>query len=331
MRIRAFAVGVSLALVVLGTLTLGPGMAQAEPLSLTMMSIRAIPNVPALLVPQYAGRFELNVKSLEATNPSDEIAALVRGDVDLFFATASTAIAARDQGHPLVVIMGGARKSTQMVAAKKLGLPADGWDKFKAAAQQAKASGQKLKLGAVTAASTNYVECYFELKRHGIDPAQDLEIVNVPFPQQAAGLQTGQVDMICSPDPFATRSIESGAGTLFALPYGTAAGDILGAVMTTRANLENPTKREAMKRFVKTMKFVIGQMKADPNVVVGHIATLAGVDQATAKKMAGNVVYDVSLDAKEVGAVAKMHFELGQTKKDWSCCVKDYVDDQLLK
>ena len=38
MRIRAFAVGVSLALVVLGTLTLGAGMAQAEPLSLTQVA-----------------------------------------------------------------------------------------------------------------------------------------------------------------------------------------------------------------------------------------------------------------------------------------------------
>jgi NitT/TauT family transport system substrate-binding protein len=70
-----------------------------------------------------------------------------------------------------------------------------------------------------------------------------INIVEVQLPQTADALRSGQVDAVASVDPFASRAVDTGAGTLIGnyfdiIPEGTAAGIYVTTAEWAEANAE---------------------------------------------------------------------------------------------
>ena len=69
--------------------------------------------------------------------------------------------------------------------------------------------------------------------KQGVDPNKDIQFINIPNPSDhLAALQRGEVDMICSVEPFASQIRLAGAGKHFVLPYDQAAGNLTNLIVT---------------------------------------------------------------------------------------------------
>jgi ABC-type nitrate/sulfonate/bicarbonate transport system substrate-binding protein len=300
----------------------------AEPTLIRQTVVTAVTNLPALLAPNYASQFGLKIEIVPARTPQEAVTAVLRGDVDLFTGVPTQVIQARDVGLPLVIISGSVRASTQLLLKKTLNIKPDDWAALRALVSSSKASGAKLRFGTPVAGSTNYATCYASLLKNGIDPKVDLDIVPMQdFPSHGSALGKGDISMLCTSEPFATIASQNGTGSFFVNPYDSELGDQLGSINTSEKVLQDPRKREALQRYVRLFDFVVQKIKADPTVARNDIMKRFGMTAAAADRTLEHTYWDMRLDVKEIAALAKFTYApLGQTKKDWSCCVKDYVD-----
>lgn len=302
-----------------------------EVLEIRQAAIPALPNLPVILAPDspYAEEFGIRIINVPVTSPTDYVTGLGRGDLDVVPGTPSIAIAARDQGIPITVVMRGSFGNTQMIIDPALNVGEGDWDAFRAAVADGEASGNKLRMGAVTAASTNYVLCVDTLEANGVTLDQ-LEVINIPaFPEHPAALERGEVDLLCTTEPFATLSVIRDLGTLFVTPFDTPAGNILGALITSERNLVDPERREAVRRWLQVVVRIMDDINADPSIASEWIQQAVNVDAAAAERMLSFAGWSAPADLGQLSALAQGHFRLGQTSIDWSTRMDDWIDLSL--
>jgi ABC-type nitrate/sulfonate/bicarbonate transport system substrate-binding protein len=300
-------------------------------LEIRQAAIGALPNLPVILAADspYQEEYGIRIINVPVTSPTDYVTGLGRGDLDVVPGTPSIAIAAREQGIPITVIARGSFGNTQFIIAPGAGVGERDWDGFKALVESRAAAGNKVKMGAVAAASTNYVLCMetFELK--GID-AELIDIINIPaFPEHPAAMERGEVDLICTTEPFATIAVSKGIGQLLDTPFETEAGDILGALITAERNLTDPIRREAVRRWMQVVIRIMDDLNADPSIATEWVKGAVGVDDAAAARMLTFAGWTPPADLVQLGALAQGHFRLGQTQIDWSTRIDEWVDLSL--
>lgn len=305
--------------------------AQAQPadiIPLKMVVITAVTNLPAVLAPSYAKDYGLSIEVLPGRTPQDAVTASVRGDVDLFTGVPTQVIQARDVNLPLVIFSGSVRASTQLLVKSTLKMQPGDWAALKAEIRKGKESNARFPFGSPIAGSTNYATCYASLLKNGVDPRNDLDIIPLQdFPSHATALGKGNVSMLCTSEPFATIATQNGTGSFFFNPYDSDLGDQLGSINTSEKVLQDPRKREGLQRYVKLFDFVAKKLRADRNFARDDVMKRFGMSSQGAERALEHTYWDQRLNVNEIAALAKFTYSpLGQTKKDWSCCVKDYVD-----
>ena len=306
--------------------------APAKTYTLTQGFVTGLNHLPDELAPQYGSQFGLEIKTVYFNNVPDTVTAMGRGDIDLMINTPSTVLSGLDRGLELVLIAGGYYRSTQIITSAKLGVNEGDWAKLKSAVDGGVSAGKKLRLGAAASLSANWVECFYSMKQHGIDVTASFTVVNIPaFSEQPGAMQRGDVDLLCSPEPFGTLALASG-GKFFAFPFDTPAGETLGGLVVTKAALANADKKEAIKRYIQSYDFAVKKVNSDkPFAVQTAMKIMKSNDQDLATKALANTKFFTGFNLKEVQALAKMHFEQGQTNKDWSLDPKVWADDQFVK
>lgn len=303
----------------------------SSPIRINQEYIPAVTNLLPLLAPDYASKFNLTITSTTAQNVQSEITAAVRGDIDVFPATPAGVLAGRDSNVPLVMLASGATGSTQLLTATGLNVKEGDWDGFRTLVTQRKSAGKDLRFGSAVAGSANFIECQQSLAKHGISVGTDVKLVTIQnFPDQPAALEQGQVDVLCTPEPFATNTINSGKATFFATPFDTDSGDILGAITTTEKTLQDPMKKAALQRYLAVLQYTADQIKADPSVAVKRVMQLASTDEASAQRMLKYTQFTLAISKSNVQAMAKVMSKLGQTSTDLSGRVDSFIDTSLL-
>lgn len=300
----------------------------SDTIALRQTVLTAVTNLPALLAPTYASQFGLTIEIVPARTPQDAVTASLRGDVDLFTGVPTQVIQARDVNLPLVMFAGSVRASTQLLVKSSSNIKPGDWGALRAEVRSRKDSGARFAWGSAVAGSTNFATCYASLLKNGIDPKTDLETIPMQdFPSHATALGKGDISMLCTSEPFATIAILNGTGTFFVNPYDSALGDQLGAINTSERVLKDSRKREGLQRYVRLFDFVVRKIKADPAVAREDIMKRFGMTAQAADRTLEHTYWDMRIDTNEVAELAKFtHAPLGQTKTDWSCCIRDFVD-----
>jgi ABC-type nitrate/sulfonate/bicarbonate transport system substrate-binding protein len=318
------------------SLALAHGAAQAQSsdiIPLKMVVITAVTNLPAVIAPAYAKEYGLSIEILPGRTPQDAVTAAVRGDVDLFTGVPTQVLQARDVNLPLVIFSGSVRASTQLLLKSTLNIKENDWTALKAEINKGKASGTKFAFGSPIAGSTNYATCYASLLKNGINPPADLEIIPMQdFPSHATALGKGNISMLCTSEPFATIATQNGTGRFFVNPYDSELGDQLGSINTSEKILADPRKREGLRRYVKLFAALAQKLKSDKAFAEADVMKRFGMSAEGARRALEHTYWDQKLDVNEIAALAKFTYSpLGQTKKDWSCCVKEFVDASFVK
>lgn len=137
------------------------------------------------------------------------IPALASGNVDITYANYTSALLAAQQGLPIVLIAG------NDVGADDHGIyvdPAAGIESIEDLAGKSFAVNNLQNIGTVA--------LYAQLEEAGLSP-DDVEVLEMPYPDMAAAVQNGNVDAIWQVEPFQAVAEQAGlvkVGNLFAGP-----------------------------------------------------------------------------------------------------------------
>jgi ABC-type nitrate/sulfonate/bicarbonate transport system substrate-binding protein len=107
--------------------------------------------------------------------------------------------------------------------------------------------------------------------KQGIDINKDVQFVNIPNPSDhLQALRRGEIELICTVEPFATQILQAKAAKMFGLPYDQAAGKLTNLILTRSDVVKDKPKQleETVRAVVKVDEFVAADKGALIDVTI---------------------------------------------------------------
>lgn len=270
--------------------------------------------VPMALTPELAQNVKIDPINFPSGN--DVLTALASKDIDVAQVTYLHYITALDKGMDVVAISGEVNGGSEILTGKGIDLKPDDWDGFKKMIADYKSRGKLLRVAA-SRGNAQDIHMRGEFLLHGIDPVKDVQIVNIPNPADHAGaLQRGEVDMLCTVEPFASQIRLSGVGKHFAFPYNQAAGNLTNLIVTRSDVIK--AHPEAVKEVVASVVKLVEKLQKDQQAWVDVIHKYTALDTNIAKESLKNAFPDYRMHRRATSAIAKMMKDLNYVQQDVS-------------
>ena len=282
--------------------------------------------LPMALTPDYAKTVSLETINFNSGN--DVLTALVSKSIDVAQVTYLHYVTALDKGLDVVAISGQINGGSECVSSNKLDLPGEDWAKFKALVTKAKSDGSPLKVAA-SRGNAQDIHMRGAFQKQGIDPNKDIQFVNIPNPSDhLAALQRGDVDMICSVEPFASQIKMAGAGKHFVMPYDQAAGNLTNLIVTRSDVIAS--NKAGVQGTVTAVVGLVDALKKDQAAWIDVINKLTGLEKAVAKEALVNAAPDYAIHKKSTLAIAAMMRDLKYIASDVSAAAEKNIDYSFL-
>src|SRR3954469_13604180 len=283
--------------------------------------------LPMSLTPGLAKGVEIEATGFNSGN--DVLTALVSKSIDVAQVTYLHYITALDKGFDVVAVSGQINGGSECLSSAKLNLPPDDWAIFKATVAKAKSDGQLLKVAA-SRGNAQDIHMRGAFLKQGVDPNKDIQFINIPNPSDhLAALQRGEVDMICTVEPFASQIRLAGAGKHFVLPYDQAAGNLTNLIVTRSDVIAS--QRAGVQGIVSAVVELDDKLIADKAPWIEVINKLTGFDKTVATKALKNAAPDPAIHRSQTLAIAAMMHDLKYIAKDVSTEAEKNMDYSFLE
>ncbi|HWN49001.1 MAG TPA: ABC transporter substrate-binding protein, partial [Xanthobacteraceae bacterium] len=144
----------------------------------------------------------------------------------------------------------------------------------------------------------------------------------------AAALQRGEVDVICTVEPFASQIKLAGIGSAFAQPYRQAAGKLTSLIVTRSDVIE---RRPAdVQETVNAVVKLVDKLNGDPQAAVDIIVRQTGLDKAIAQAALNNLFPDYKMYRGSTFAIARMMSDLRYVSRDVATDIERRMDYRFL-
>ncbi|WP_029003588.1 ABC transporter substrate-binding protein [Azorhizobium doebereinerae] len=300
--------------------------AQSEP-TIKLGYAKCAHCTPLVLVPEYAKGAK--VEAIGFNTGNDVLTALISKSIDVAQVTYLHYATALDKGFDVVAISGQVEGGSQIVVQNDLAVKENDWDGLKALIAKYKADGKPFRVAA-SRGNAQDIHMRGAFAKHGIDVNKDVQFINIPNPSDhIQALRRGEVELICTVEPFATQIVQANAAKLFAYPYDQAAGNLTN-LMLTRSDVvaANP---KGLQATVKAIVDIDNKIAADKPLWVSVITKVTGLDKAIAEGAINNLVPDYKMYRKEAVAIATMMKDLKYITNDVSAQVEKNMDYQFLE
>jgi ABC-type nitrate/sulfonate/bicarbonate transport system substrate-binding protein len=270
----------------------------------------------------------VDIEGINFTAGSDALTALVSKSVDIAQVTYLAFVSGLDKGFDLVAVSGQVNGGSEMLLGKDSKLAADDWDGLKKLVAEYKAQGKPFRIAA-SRGNAQDLHMRGELAKHGIDPSKDVQFINIPNPSDhAAALSRGEVELICSVEPFASQIRMTGVGKHFAFPYDQAAGRLTNLIVTRSDVIkEHPAE---VKETVAAVVRLVDSLQKDKQAWVASIVKGTGLDQKVATEALNNAYPDYRMYRTQTKAIAGMMKDLKYVSTDVSAQVDKNMDYSFL-
>jgi ABC-type nitrate/sulfonate/bicarbonate transport system substrate-binding protein len=308
--------------------TLTPAMSQAqeaEPIKLGYAKCAHC--TPLSLTPQNATGVKLEAISFNTGN--DVLTALLSKSIDVAQVTYLHYATALDKGFDVVGISGQINGGSQILVANDLPVEAGDWDGLKKLIAQYKADGKPFRVAA-SRGNAQDIHMRGAFLTHGIDINKDVQFINIPNPSDhVQALRRGEVELICSVDPFATQIRVVKAAKFFDFPYDQAAGKLTNLIVTRSDVIEDNPK--GVEETVRAIVKVNDMMANDKPLFVDTIQKVTGLDKAIAEGAVDNLYPDYEMHRASAVAIAQMMRDLKYINSDVSEAVEKNLDYSFLE
>ncbi|WP_188260333.1 ABC transporter substrate-binding protein [Azospirillum tabaci] len=283
--------------------------------------------LPMALTPELAKGVEIEAINFNSGN--DVLTALVSKSIDMAQVTYLHYITALDKGFDVVAVSGQVNGGSEIVVGKGITLKADDWDGLKKLIAERKEKGEPLRVAA-SRGNAQDIHMRGALQKHGINVNKDVQFINIPNPSDhAAALQRGEVDVICTVEPFASQIRQTGVGTHFALPYDQAAGNLTNLIVTRSDVIKDHPK--AVEATVGSVVALVDKLKSDQTVWVDVINKYTGMDKAVASEALKNASPDYAIHKDSTLAIATMMRELKYISNDVTAAAEKNLNYTFLE
>jgi len=254
------------------------GTPAGEPVTVRLANLRAMPCAPTT---QWLDHLPpgSKVEVTFFTAPADQVAALMSGSVDVACTGITIGLVANEQDQDIRLVAQTATKGTQFLAATDSGITS-----------VADLRGKKV---ASVPNSIHEVILRELLAAEDIDPATDLELINIALADQPAALCSGQVDAIAGNEPNSSFALLQGCGTVFADPYDTEIGAINIGIFTSQALIDSDP--ELVQTIVDAQAASVEALVADPSLALA-VAHEWGFDEAAVTQSLENLDFEWQVD-----------------------------------
>lgn len=283
--------------------------------------------VPMALTPELAKGVTIEATGFNSGN--DVLTALVSKSLDVAQVTYLHYVTALDKGFDVVAISGQVNGGSECLAAPNLKLTADDWAGFKRRVSEAKAAGKPLKIAA-SRGNAQDIHMRGAFLKQGIDSNKDIEFVNIPNPSDhLAAIQRGEIDMVCTVEPFASQIRLAGAATKFVRPYDQAAGKLTNLIVTRSDVIA--ARRADVQATVASVVALVEKLKADKTVWIDVIGKYTGLDKQVATAALENAFPDYNIYRSSTLAIATMMKDLKYISRDVSADVEKNLNYSFLE
>ena len=283
--------------------------------------------VPMSLIPTLAKGADVEATGFNSGN--DVLTALVSKSIDIAQVTYLHYVTALDKGFDVVAVAGQINGGSECLSAAKLDLLGEDWVSFKAMVAKAKAAGEPLKVAA-SRGNAQDIHMRGAFLKQGIDLNKDVQFINIPNPaDHLQALRRGDVDMVCTVEPFASQIRMASAGKHFVLPYDQAAGNLTNLIVTRSDVIAN--NRAGVQATVNAIVELVDQLKTDKAPWIVTINKVTGLDPAVANEAVKNAFPDYEMHRASTQAIATMMRDLKYIAKDVSSDVDSHFDYSFLE
>lgn len=282
---------------------------------------------PMSLTPQYAKGVQID--AIAFNTGTDALTALVSKNIDVAQATYLHYAIALDKGFDVVAISGQVNGGSAMLVGSDLDVTPNDWGSLKKVIAEYKAAGKPFR---VAASRGNAQDLHMRgaFAKQGIDINKDVQFINIPNPSDhLQALRRGEIELICTVEPFATQILQAKAAKLFGLPYDQAAGKLTNIILT-RPDVVAAKPREleeTVRAVVKVDEFI----SKDKAALVDVISKVTGLDKAIATGAVENLDPDPKMYRASAIAIAGMMRDLKYISSDVSAAVEKNMDYRFLE
>jgi ABC-type nitrate/sulfonate/bicarbonate transport system substrate-binding protein len=271
----------------------------------------------------------VDIKATPFTTGTDVLTALVTKNIDVAQVTYLHYVIALDKGFDVVAISGQVSGGSALVVGNDLPVTPNDWTSLKKAVADYKAAGKPFRVAA-SRGNAQDIHMRGAFAKQGIDINKDVTFVNIPNPSDhLQALRRGEVELICTVEPFATQILQAGAGKMFGTPYDQAAGNLTNVILT-RADviIAKPKELEATVRAIVATDEHIAKDRAAFSAVVTKIT---GLDKKIADEAVKNLDPDPKLYRSRTVAIAAMMRDLKYVNSDVTAEVEKRMDYRFLE
>jgi ABC-type nitrate/sulfonate/bicarbonate transport system substrate-binding protein len=278
------------------------------------------------LVPQLTDK--VDIEAINFNSGNDVLTALISKSIDVAQVTYLHFVTALDKDFDVVAISGQVNGGSELMMANGINLAEGDWPGLKKLIGEYKAQGKPFRVAA-SRGNAQDIHMRGELLLKGIDPNKDIQFINIPNPSDhVAALQRGEIEMICTVEPFAAQIRAAKAGKRFALPYDQAAGTLTNLIVT-RSDVIKSRPADVRETVAAVVKLV-DKLKADKSGWVDSINKYTGLDKTIAAEALKNAFPDYTMHYKATLAIALMMKDLKYVSRDVSPDIAKFMDYSFL-
>ncbi|MGI4984524.1 MAG: ABC transporter substrate-binding protein [Janthinobacterium lividum] len=282
---------------------------------------------PLALTPEHATGVKLEAIGFNTGN--DALTALLSKSIDVAQVTYLHYATALDRGFDVIAISGQVNGGSQILVGNDLPLAANDWDGLKKLIAKYKAEGKPFRVGA-SRGNAQDIDMRGALAKHGIDVNKDVQFINIPNPaDHVQALRRGEVELICSVEPFATQIRQLKAAKFFTFPYDQAAGKLTNLILTRPDVIA--AKPKAVEETVRAIVKVDDLISTDKPLFVNIIQKTTGLDAAIAAGSVENLYPDYKMYRVSAVAIGAMMRELKYINSDVSAKIEKNMDYRFLE
>jgi ABC-type nitrate/sulfonate/bicarbonate transport system substrate-binding protein len=282
---------------------------------------------PLALTPEKATDVKLEAIAFNTGN--DVLTALLSKSIDVAQVTYLHYATALDKGFDVVAISGQINGGSQILVGNDLPLGENDWTGLKKLIADYKAQGKPFRVAA-SRGNAQDIHMRGAFAKQSIDINKDVQFINIPNPSDhVQALRRGEVELICSVDPFATQIREVKAAKFFAFPYDQAAGKLTNLIVTRSDVIA--AKPKGVEQTVRSIIKVNELMANDKPLFIDTIQKVTGLDKAVATGAVANLYPDYQMHRASAVAIAQMMRELKYINTDVSAAVEKNMDYRFLE
>ena len=304
-----------------------PLSSQAQDNSIKLGYAKCAHCTPLALTPEHAQNVKLEAIGFNTGN--DVLTALLSKSIDVGQVTYLHYATALDKGFDLVAISGQVNGGSQILVGNDLPLAENDWAGLKALIAKYKAEGKPFRVAA-SRGNAQDIHMRGAFAKQGIDVNKDVQFINIPNPSDhVQALRRGEVELICSVDPFATQIRQVKAAKFFAFPYDQAAGKLTNLILTRPDVIAS--KPKAVEETVRSIVKVNDLIANDKPLFVATIQKITGLDAAIASGSVDNLYPDYKMYRAPAVAIGAMMRDLKYINSDVSAKIEKNMDYRFLE